>query len=153
MRSASPHRATQSALILLVDDNNDGILARRSVLEELGYTVVAANSGEEALNVVENQAIDLVVTDYKMKPLNGIELIARLRELRPQLPLILLTGFAEPLGLKPENTGASLVLQKSANELTTLLRSVKRLLQPPRKPPSSSSTLPKTPVRAKGAGQ
>ena len=152
MRSASPHRATQSSVILLVDDNNDGILARRSVLEELGYTVVAASSGEQALSIVEKQGVDLVVTDYKMQPLNGVELIGRLREMRPELPIILLSGFAEPLGLNAENTGASVVLQKSANELTTLLRSVKRLLQPAKKPAKSSVPV-KTVGRAKGAAQ
>ena len=152
MRSASPHRATQSSVILLVDDNNDGILARRSVLEELGYTVVAASSGEQALEVVEKQGVDLVVTDYKMQPLNGVELIGRLRETHPELPIILLSGFAEPLGLNAENTGASVVLQKSANELTTLLRSAKRLLQPAKKPAKSSVPV-KTTEQSKGAAR
>ena len=144
MRSAPSHRPAHPAVILLVDDNHDGILARQSVLEELGYTVVAANSGEGALTQVASGGVDLVVTDYKMEPLNGIQLISSLRNTHPDLPIILLTGFADALGLNPENTGASVVLQKNANELGSLLRTAKRLLQPPRKPASSNVVKTKT---------
>lgn len=152
MRSAPSHRAPQAAVILLVDDNNDGILARRSVLEELGYTVIAATCGESALQIVKQQGVDLVITDLRMKPVNGTELIARLRETHPQLPVILLTGFADALGLKPDSTGASVVLQKSANELPMLLRTAKRLLQPPRKPSRSQKAAPKA-EKSKGAAR
>ena len=68
MRAASPLRASVRSAILLVDDNKDGNLARRSVLEELGYTVVSAASGSEALDLVQKQDFDLVVTDYRMSP-------------------------------------------------------------------------------------
>ena len=149
MRSVPSYRASSSAVILLVDDNRDGILARQAVLEELGYGVIAARCGEEALKIVQSQAVDLVITDFKMKPVTGIELINGLRQSKPELPIILLTGFADSLGLTPENTGANAVLQKSANELNTLLRAVKRLLQPPRKPASRTSFAR---VRARQAG-
>ena len=78
MRAVSPYRAATQATILLVDDNDDGNLARRSVLEELGYKVVSARSGSEALKLVESEAFDLVVTDFKMTPVDGLELIKQL---------------------------------------------------------------------------
>ena len=134
MRSASSQRASTSAVILLVDDNCDGLMARRSVLEELGYKVIPACCGREALQILEQQTVDLVITDYRMTPINGLELIDRLRKNSILVPVILLTGFADNLGLRPESTGANVVLQKSADELATLLRHIKRLLQPPRKP-------------------
>jgi CheY-like chemotaxis protein len=134
MRSAPSNRAPSSSVILLVDDNRDGILARRSVLEELGYKVVSAGSGPDALRTVEDQALDLVITDYKMSPMGGLEFIAKLRDMNFRGPIILLTGFAETLGLCPENTGADVVIQKSANEIATLVRNTKRLLHPPKKP-------------------
>jgi CheY-like chemotaxis protein len=137
MRSASPFRAAAQSTILLVDDNTDGILARRSVLEELGYKVVPAGCGSEALKLVEKESFDLIITDYKMSPVNGLELIKRLRENGFGKPIILLTGFADNLGLKPDTTGADVVLQKSANEVVTLVRHTKRLLNIPRKPPAS----------------
>jgi CheY-like chemotaxis protein len=151
MRSASSQRAVSSAVILLVDDNCDGLMARRSVLEELGYKVIPACCGREALQILEQQTVDLVITDYKMTPVNGLELIDRLRKNSILAPVILLTGFADNLGLRPESTGANVVLQKSADELATLLRHIKRLLQPSRKPARSHSSR-KTVARSQKAG-
>ncbi|MGA8029674.1 MAG: response regulator [Bryobacteraceae bacterium] len=150
MRSAPSYRAQRPALILLVDDNGDGLLARRSVLEELGYQVISAACGADALQCVELQEFDLVITDYKMSPMNGVELIANLRERKFSNPIILLTGFAESIGLRPENTGADFVIQKSANEVSSLVRHARRLLTPPKKPAGSHSSR-KSP-RSRGTG-
>ena len=139
MRSAPSQRAQFAAVILLVDDNSDGILARQSVLCELGYQVVTARNGQEALSIANSQAVDLIITDFKMDNLNGLQLIAELRKEGRRTPIILLTGFAEALGLRPETTGADIVIQKSANELSSLLRHAKRLLQPLRKPAKSNT--------------
>jgi CheY-like chemotaxis protein len=137
MRAVSPYRAAAQATILLVDDNNDGNLARRSVLEEFGYKVVSARSGSEALKLVESETFDLVITDFKMAPVDGLELIKQLRAGGFVKPIILLTGFADNLGLRAGATGADVVIQKSANEIVTLVRHTKRLLNPPRKPAAS----------------
>ena len=137
MRSAPSSRTQIPAIILLVDDNRDGLIARRSVLEELGYQVVPAASGSDALKTVEEQNFDLIITDYKMAPMDGLELIGKLRERNFKKPIILLSGFADTLGLRPESTGADVVLQKNANEISNLLRHAKRLLNPGRKPPGS----------------
>ncbi len=129
-----PSRASNSAKILLVDDNRDGVEARRSLLRELGYAVVSANCGMEALKSAAEQNFDLIITDFKMEPMDGLQLITKLREQQFRNPIILLTGFAESLGLNAEDTGANVVIQKSANEVANLLRHTKRLLQLPRKP-------------------
>jgi CheY-like chemotaxis protein len=124
------------AFILLVDDNRHGLIARRTVLEELGYRVRICESGAEALELFATQPVDLLITDFRMPNMDGVELITRIREMRPDLPIILLSGFVEPLGLTEQSTGADVVLSKSAGEVGFLLRSVRRLLsrQPPRKP-------------------
>ena len=109
-------------------------MARRSVLEELGYRVVTAGCGSDALKSIEESSFDLVITDYRMSPVDGLELIAGLRNKDYRNPIILLTGFAESLGLRPENTGADVVIMKSANEVANLVRHTKRLLNP-KKPP------------------
>jgi CheY-like chemotaxis protein len=134
-------------MILLVDDNRDGVLARQSVLEELGYQVVPAHSGSDALKHLEKQSFDLIITDYKMSPMDGLALISELRVRQFANPIILLSGFAESIGLSPENTGADCVIQKSSNEISTLLRQTSRLLSP-KKP--AASTRPK--AKARGAG-
>jgi CheY-like chemotaxis protein len=125
--------------ILLVDDNKDGLLVRRSLLEELGYSVQIAGNGEEGLKLFEGNSFDVVVTDFRMPRMDGVELIKRMRKVNPNVGVILLSGFIEPLGLTEENTGADAVIPKSSNEPVHLLRWVKRLINrtTQRKPPAS----------------
>jgi CheY-like chemotaxis protein len=129
-----PAPAHQGASILLVDDNPHGLIARKTVLEELGYIIHTGASGEEALAVLSHQQVDLVITDFRMPNMNGIELISRIRQTYGDMPVILLSGFVEPMGLSEATTGADVVLAKSAGEVGFLTRSVRRLLsRPPRK--------------------
>jgi CheY-like chemotaxis protein len=134
--------------ILLVDDNANGLKARKMVLEELGYGIVTAANGHDALERFEPRKFDLVVTDYKMPRMDGLELIVNLRRLEPELPIILISGFVDSMGLNEENTKADAVIQKSANEVSHLSRAVARLLRqqssrkkPARKPAGSAAPL------------
>src|ERR1035438_3887782 len=137
--------------VLLVDDNRDGLLVRRSLLEEIGCCVSIALNGEEGLKLFQAGKFDVVVTDYRMPRMNGGELIQRIRTLDPNARIILLSGFVEPLGLTEQNTGADAVIAKSANEPACLVRTVKRLAnRTVRKPPGSQGA-PK--ARAKSFGQ
>lgn len=113
-----------------------GLSARRIVLEELGYKTSSCTSGIEALEMFDKQSFDLVVTDYNMPKMDGVVFIARLRAIRPDIPVILLSGFADTLGLNEKSTGADAVIQKSNNEVQHLIRTVGRLLarKTPRKP-------------------
>jgi CheY-like chemotaxis protein len=123
--------------ILLVDDNRDGLLVRRSLLEEVGYRVEIATNGEEGLKLFETSPFDVVVTDYRMPRMDGAELIHRIRQLKPNTRIILLSGFVDPLGLTEQVTGADVVIAKSSHEPVHLLSWVKRLINraAPRKPP------------------
>jgi CheY-like chemotaxis protein len=124
--------------ILLIDDNRDGLLVRRSLLEEVGCRVKIAINGEEGLKLFEAEKFDVVVTDYRMPRMNGAEVIVRIRKLDPNARVILLSGFVDPLGLTEQNTGADAVIAKSSNEPAHLVRSVKRLVnRAVRKPPAS----------------
>lgn len=131
--------------VLLVDDNKNGTPARKAALEEQGYETGSASSGAEALEKFQQTEFDLVVTDYRMPKMNGTELIEALRKLRPDLPVVLLSGFAETGGLSEANTGANAVLQKGPTEGLHLVRAVNRLLhhRASRKPASAAGrTLP-----------
>lgn len=119
------------ARILLVDDNAHGLSARRAVLEELGYRIATASNAGDALEQFQRQTFELVVTDYKMPRMNGVELIERLRKHAPEVPVILVSGFVDALGLSEASTGADAVIQKSANEVSHLVRTVGRLLRKP----------------------
>jgi len=119
------------ARILIVDDNELGLLARRQVLSELGHHVEVVSSAEQAIERFAARSFDLVITDYRMPGMNGIEVIRRLREHRGDVPVILISGFSQALGLTEADTGADVVLQKSANEVAQLIRAVNRLLRAP----------------------
>ncbi len=138
-----------NARILLVDDNRDGLVVRRSLLEELGFKVEIAINGEEALKLFLSATFDVVVTDYRMPRMNGVELIVQIRERDPNARIILLSGFVEPLGLSEQNTGANAVISKSSSEPAHLVRWVKRLLNEParRKPPGKQAASPRSTPR------
>jgi CheY-like chemotaxis protein len=125
--------------ILIVDDNKMGLSARKAVLEAVGHKIATASSGPEALALFDDGGFDLVVTDYKMPKMTGVELIAELRERSPALPIILISGFADTLGLNETNTLADAVLQKSSSEVTQLMRAVSKLLNKPARKPAGTS--------------
>jgi CheY-like chemotaxis protein len=82
--------------VLVVDD--DALIAMSTVdmLEDLGHDVIEAHSGERALEILRDRRnIDLLVTDYSMPRMNGVQLATAARELRPDLPILLATGYAE----------------------------------------------------------
>ncbi|MGE5645165.1 MAG: response regulator [Acidobacteriota bacterium] len=128
-----------AARILLVDDNKLGLIARKALLEDLGYRITTALEGQEAFERFGREKFDLVITDYKMPRMNGLELIAKIREKAGDVPIILISGYAEALGMTEENTGASAVICKSANEVPHMVRSVNRLLKRTPKKPAGSS--------------
>ena len=130
-RNSAPASGHQ-ALILLVNSNADGRKARRAVLEEQGHRVVVSSSATDALEQFSRDKFDLVVTDDKLHRIDGLDLMARLRTQSPDVPVILISEFMDALGLNEQSTGADAVIQKSANEVTHLIRAVGRLLR--RKP-------------------
>lgn len=126
------------ARILIVDDNDLGLVARKSVLAELGHEIVTTSLPHEALEMCSIQKFDLIITDFKMPRMNGIEFIRHLRLVNKTVPVILLSGFTNTLGLSEENTGANAVIQKSATEVAHLIRSVNQLLSKPARKPAKS---------------
>jgi len=125
--------------VLLVDDNPDGLLVRRQMLEELGLEVETAPNGEEGLQMFQCGRYDVVVTDYRMPRMDGIEMIRQIRARDAAARIILLSGFVEPLGLNEKNTGADAVIAKTSGEPALLARSVKRLMnRPPLRKPAAS---------------
>ncbi len=81
--------------ILMVDDEADFLELMNNRLSRRGIEVLCAGSGEEALKVAESDvSFDAVVLDVKMPGLDGIETLRRLKKIRPELPVLLLTGHA-----------------------------------------------------------
>jgi DNA-binding NtrC family response regulator len=83
-----------TARILAVDDEKDMTrLLKRTLESEIDCTVSMAFSGEMALNILENDAWDLVICDIRMPGMDGFELLARIRERMPDLTVVMLTAF------------------------------------------------------------
>lgn len=116
--------------ILLIDDNRHGMIARRDHLESKGFEVKTAASGASGLRAFDEGEFDVVVTDYKMPKMGGREVLQAIRERRPQVPVVILSGCIEQLGLKDELSEiADAVLFKGPSELDDLLRTVSKLLK------------------------
>lgn len=92
----SPQAAAPPSIILVVDD--DALINMNTVdmIEDLGHRVLEAYSGRQALEILASTpAIALLITDYAMPGMTGVELAATARQLRPGLPVLLATGYAD----------------------------------------------------------
>ncbi len=90
----------RSPTVLLVDDDDDVRETSAEMLEELGYVVLQAESGSEALSIMETHPnLDVLVTDVRMPGMTGLELSAEARARRRDLRVILMSGFFRPQAL------------------------------------------------------
>ena len=78
--------------ILIVDDEKNYPRIIGEILQEEGYTSVTASSGMEALDILNNELIDLVLTDVKMPGMSGIQLLEKIKEINPDIPVIIMTA-------------------------------------------------------------
>jgi len=96
--------------VLFVDDHE--VLARLSceILESQGYRAVSAYSAQEALDKFKQEKFDILVTDFRMEGMNGLELARRIHATNPEIPVIIVTGY----GPLDSGTDAKAVLQKES---------------------------------------
>ena len=83
------------ASILVVDDEAIIRTLFQETLEELGHRVVAVGTGYEALELVKKQDFDLVFLDLKMPKMVGDELFGRIKDMKPRLPVTIITGYPD----------------------------------------------------------
>jgi CheY-like chemotaxis protein len=79
--------------ILVVDDEKNICLLYKAEFEDEGYTVLTASDGLEALEIVQNQAVDLILLDIKMPKMDGPEFLRHIRQFNKTLPIILSTAY------------------------------------------------------------
>jgi two-component system cell cycle sensor histidine kinase/response regulator CckA len=94
-RAAKAHLTTRAGVVLLVDDD---VLVRQlteQILRRAGWTVLCAGSAEVALEVSQHSAYDLLITDVAMQGMDGVTLTRQTLSRRPDLPVILTSGYAE----------------------------------------------------------
>lgn len=85
-----PERA--KPIILLIDDDEAGMNARQQLLEMQGYFVLVASTAESGLQVFSSTDVDLLIIDYQLPGISGMDLLTRLRNINLRVPIILLSG-------------------------------------------------------------
>jgi len=120
---------TGSERILFVDDEESMVYIGRNRLERFGYKIEAKTSPVEALKLFRNNAdqFDLVITDMTMPQMTGVQLAQKLLEIRPDIPIIICTGFSAKVdGEKAKKIGIRQYIEKPLNrsDLAKLVRKV-----------------------------
>ena len=89
-------KGENSQTIIIVDDEEMVLTSLSSFLSlETEYNVITYTSAKEALNFVKNNEVDLVVSDYLMPEMDGIRFLAQVKKIKPEVPRIILTGYAD----------------------------------------------------------
>ena len=94
---------TDPLMILAVDDDPLVLENTAAMLIELGHKVLQAHSGAEALRILDQRSVDLIITDYAMPGMTGEELTQRILATQPELPVLMVSGYAS----LPEGAGTS----------------------------------------------
>ena len=99
--------------VLLVDDHPEVRTTTAAVLEELGHKVHEAANGKDALHALKNGAstCDLLISDYAMPQISGTEFVRLAREVRPDIPALIITGYAETDAVQGRPDGVEILLK------------------------------------------
>ena len=119
---------TQKSKILVVDDEEALRTVLSGELSSEGYDVKSAGDGDEAIEVLENEAFDLVLLDIKMPRVNGFDVLKHVKETRPKTKVVMLTGFADlKNAIESKKLGAEDFVSKPY-DLIDLLTTIERVL-------------------------
>ena len=111
--------------VLCADDEVNELTARRLVFESAGFRVHVARNGQQALEVFQAQPVDAVVLDYFMPGMNGMSVAREMKRLRPEVPIVVVSGFAS---LPGETIGlVDAWMQK--RDVEALLRELEQLIE------------------------
>jgi CheY-like chemotaxis protein len=116
---AQPHR-----LVLCVDDERVGLHVRKLLLERSGYKVLTAMDGQSGLTLFQQNPVQAVVLDFAMPGMHGGEVAARMRSLKPDVPIVLLSAY---VGLPSEITALVDVYMTKGEGAPALLEKLERL--------------------------
>lgn len=116
-----------SNLVLCVDDELVGLQVRKILLERAGYQVLTAPDGPSGLEIFSSQPVEAVVLDYSMPGMHGGEVAVKMRQIKSQVPILLLSAY---MGLPAEVTSLVDLYMTKGEGAPVLLEKLSSLLQP-----------------------
>jgi CheY-like chemotaxis protein len=116
---------TKTHLILCVDDEVVGLRVRKILLERAGYRVLTAENGSSGIEIFATQPVDAVVLDYAMPGMHGGEVAKRMRQTKPQVPILLLSAY---VGLPEEVSGLVDIYMTKGEGAPALLTKLSHML-------------------------
>jgi len=114
-------------LVLCVDDELVGLQVRKLLLERAGYRVLTAEDGHAGLEIFAAEQVEAVVLDYSMPAMHGGEVATRMRQLKPSVPILLLSAY---VGLPTDVTSVVDLYMTKGQGAALLLRKLSSLFQP-----------------------
>lgn len=113
--------------MLCIDDEEIGLRVRKILLERAGYRVLTSPDGPSALKIFDSEPVEVVVLDYSMPGMHGGEVAVRMRQTKPQIPILLLSAY---LDLPAEVTSLVDLYMTKGEGAPALLEKLGSLLQP-----------------------
>jgi two-component system response regulator CpxR len=130
--------------ILCVDDNEQTLSVRKFLLETRGYRVLAATNAAEALETFRRGGIDLVLGDLVMPQMDGNEMVRRMKDIAPEVPMILISGSVKQFdranradAFLPKGACTPVEMLERIRVMIARKRGPKKLVRPPFPPPPS----------------
>ena len=111
--------------ILIVDDEKDMCNIISKFIKEEGYLSEIAHDGKRALRKIKNKTYDLIILDYKLPDISGLEVLGEIGRLRPKLPVIMISAYGnDDVKEKASKLGAVTFLDKpfDISKLVTIIR-------------------------------
>lgn len=86
---------SRTVTVLCVDDDAGVLASQKKLLESVGFSVLTANSGREAIYLFESRRVDVVLMDLLMAGMSGVKVAERMKQLKAEVPIIFLSGYSE----------------------------------------------------------
>ena len=120
---------TKSHRILVIDDNEEILVALKNFLRKKNFSVASATNGLDGLKLFESAAdeFDLVITDLVMPNISGVAVISIIKKKNPDIPVIAITGYGEQPEALAKEARADTVIEKPF-KLNKLIKTIQKLL-------------------------
>src|SRR5260370_10843317 len=110
--------------IICIDDHRNGLIGRKMLLEENGYEVLEASGGDEGLKLFRSHSVDAVVLDYQMPGMNGDVVAVKMKRVKADVPIMLLSAYGSLPQRKLKGVDTFLSKSQPPNILLSTLQSL-----------------------------